>query len=106
MCVIICYYLLRKISFLKKSVEFELKSLSVRHGKCFENFVPFTSEFEKIGNKDNFVFIGKPIDGVIFDDEAIKFVEIKTGKGDLNKKQKWIKNLVEKKKVEWYELRY
>jgi predicted Holliday junction resolvase-like endonuclease len=96
------------IKLLKKldEVTFKLRSQSVKHGKSWEHFVPFTKEFEKIANKENFVFIGQPIDGISFDENEIKFIEIKTGKSRLSEKQRKLKSLIEKKKVKWIELRY
>jgi len=87
-------------------LEHDHKSMYVKHGKAWEHFVPFTSDFEKIAGKENFRFIGSPIDGISFDDDAIKFIEIKTGSSELSGKQKKIKKQVQEKKVEWHELRY
>lgn len=87
-----------------KKAGFDYKSMYVKHGKNWENFAPFMKGFP--GNKENFRFIGNPIDGVIFDDDEIKFVEIKTGKSNLNEKQKRIKSLVDNKKVRFHELRF
>jgi len=84
--------------------DFDYRSLYVKHGKHWEQFAPFLKDFP--GNKENFRFIGMPIDGIIFDDDEIKFVEIKTGNGKLSEKQQRVKNLVERKKVSWKELRY
>jgi len=47
-----------------------------------------------------------PIDGISFDDDSIKFIEIKTGTSQLNKKQRKIRDLIKNKKVEWHELRF
>ena len=87
-----------------KEYGFNYRSMYVKHGKNWENFAPFMKSFP--GNKENFRFIGNPVDGVIFDDDEIKFVEIKTGKSNLNEKQKKIKLLVDNKKVKFYELRF
>ena len=95
-------YLRYKVQFQDKA--FDYQSLYVKHGKHWENFVPFMKDFP--GSKENFRFIGNPIDGIIFDDDEIKFVEIKTGKSQLNDKQKRVRNLVENKRVGWKELRY
>ena len=84
--------------------QFNNKSILVKHGKNWEQFTPFMKDFP--GNKDNFRFLGTPIDGIIFDDDEIKFVEIKTGTSRLSDKQQRMKALVEKKKVSWKELRY
>lgn len=99
----------RELEELKKihgELKFDYRSAVVKHGKNWENFVPFMPEFERVANKDNFVFLGMPIDGISFDEDAIKFIEIKTGKSNLSIKQKAIKRLVEDKKIRWHELRY
>jgi predicted Holliday junction resolvase-like endonuclease len=107
---IITFYILIRIVINQNrkinELEFKLRSTSVKHGQNFEQFVPFTKEFEKIANKENFVFIGKPIDGIAFEDDAIKFIEIKTGKSGLNESQRKIKDNVKNKKIEWHELRF
>lgn len=82
------------------------RSMFVKHGKAWENFVPFMPGFEKVANKDNTVFLGMPIDFISFDDDAIKFIEVKTGKAKLSFNQQRIKKLIKEKKVEWHELRY
>jgi len=83
---------------------FDNKSMSIKHGYQFESFVPFMENYP--GEKENTVFIGRPIDFISFDHVSIKFIEVKTGKGVLNEKQKMIKELIEDKKVEWFELRF
>ena len=97
---------LEELKRIHKELDFKLRSTQVKHGKAWEDFVPFMPEFERIANKDNFTFIGMPIDGIAFDNDAIKFIEVKTGKSTLNAKQKQVKMLVEDKKVEWHEIRY
>jgi len=82
------------------------RSMYVKHGKAWENFVPFMPGYEKVANKDNTVFLGMPIDFISFDDDSIKFIEVKTGKAKLSYNQQRIKKLIEEKKVEWHELRY
>ncbi len=77
-------------------------SIASSYGKLIEQLVPFADKFP--GNPRNFRFIGNPVDGIIFDDDGIKFVEIKSRGGKLSKTQKRIKNLVKKKKVSWHEV--
>lgn len=50
--------------------------------------------------------MGMPIDGICFDEDSIKFIEIKTGNSKLSQKQEKIKKMVENKKVEFKEVRY
>ena len=76
----------------------------VKHGKHFESFVPFMENYP--GNKENTVFLGNPIDFISFDDDSIKFIEVKTGKSMLSEKQKKVREMVEAKKIKWYELRF
>jgi predicted Holliday junction resolvase-like endonuclease len=80
------------------------KSVEVRHGKTWEEFVPFLNDFPY--TKENFKFIGMPIDGIAFEEDKIAFVEIKTGKSRMSEKQRRVKELVQNKKVEFKELRY
>lgn len=87
-----------------KKTQFELRSSRVKFGKSFEHFVPLIKNFP--GDKEKTVFLGMPIDFICFDEEAIKFVEVKTNKSKLNNNERRIKNLILNKKVEWHELRY
>lgn len=82
------------------------KSKVVIHGKNWEVFAPFMKQFEEHAKKENFRFLGNPIDGIAFDDDEIKFIEFKTGKSQLSPKQKRIKSQVESKKVKWIELHF
>ncbi|MBS3142360.1 endonuclease [Candidatus Woesearchaeota archaeon] len=101
--------LIMYVAHLRRNIQlkqFKLQSANVRHGKSWEQFVPFMPEFEKIASKDNFMFLGNPIDGIAFDEDAIKFIEFKTGTSRLSPKQQRIKKQIEEKNVEWHELRY
>jgi predicted Holliday junction resolvase-like endonuclease len=73
------------------------KSSEVRLGKTSENISPFTVEWPFDSN--NFRFLGNPIDGISFEEDAIYFVEIKTGRARLSNSQKNIKRLVKEGKV-------
>ncbi|MFC1685589.1 Holliday junction resolvase-like protein [Nanoarchaeota archaeon] len=110
--VILLYLWLNTVNKLKSThqefgqLRHDHRSMYVKHGKAWENFVPFMPGYEKVANKDNTVFLGMPIDFMSFDDDSIKFIEVKTGKAKLSYNQQRIKKLVEEKKVEWHELRY
>ncbi|MEK6914983.1 MAG: Holliday junction resolvase-like protein [Nanoarchaeota archaeon] len=82
----------------------DLRSAYVKFGKTFEHFAPFTKDFP--GSKETFIHLGMPIDGLCFDEDTIKFIEIKTGGSKLSPKQERIKKMVEEGKVEFRELRY
>lgn len=105
--LIMLYVFYQKYYSLKLKYENLLKikrSENVKHGQTWEQFVPFAKDFPF--PKNDFKFLGKPVDGVVFGDDIISFVEIKTGNSGLNNKQKSVKKLVNDKKVEWVEIRY
>ncbi|MDO8646927.1 MAG: Holliday junction resolvase-like protein [Candidatus Diapherotrites archaeon] len=84
-------------------LQFEKSSQSVKYGKMSENWIPLSEQFPY--NPDSFRFLGNPIDGVAFEDDKIVFCEFKASKSQLSEKQKRIRQLVEEKKVEWFELK-
>ena len=86
-----------------ESLSFSKSSQSVKYGKMAEHFIPFSQKFPYAPGQ--FRFIGNPVDGVVFDDKKIVFVEFKTASSQLNDNQKKVKKLVEDKKVEWLEFR-
>lgn len=88
-----------------KKVTFSLRSAYVKFRKTFEQFAPFTKNFTE-EEKNGFIFLGCPIDGVIFGEDKIKFIEIKTGESQLSGKQKKIRKLIENNQVEFQEVRY
>jgi len=73
------------------------KSSEVRLGKVAENMAPFFSCWPYDPN--TFRFLGNPVDGIQFTNDEIIFIEIKTGKARLSDSQKWIKKLIQEKKV-------
>jgi len=104
--ILIIVYLLTRLSSLERALgdlQFSKASQSVKYGKMTEHFIPFTKEFPF--EPENFRFLGNPIDGVVFEEDKIIFAEFKASGSQLSSKQKRIKDLVEQKKVEWYEHR-
>lgn len=81
----------------------KIKSQQVMFGKSFEHFVPFIKDFP--GDREKTVFLGMPIDLIAFDEDSIKFIEVKTGQSQLSNKQKFIKKQIEDGKVEFLEVR-
>lgn len=82
-----------------------IKNSFKKFGRTFEKFAPFSKEFPT-NDLSKFVFLGQPIDGIIFEEDKIVIVEIKTGKSPLTKNQAKIKKLIEEGKVEFVEVRY
>jgi predicted Holliday junction resolvase-like endonuclease len=69
----------------------------VRLGQVSENLIPFLGGFPY--NPKNVRGIFQPIDLLVFNDEEIVFVEVKTGDAKLTEKQRNIKRLIEEGKV-------
>ena len=84
-------------------LSFKKSSQSVKYGKLTEQWIPFSEDFPYSPSK--FRFLGEPIDGIVFGEDAITFTEFKTASSRLNEKQRRIKELVEKGKVKWLEFR-
>ena len=106
---IVLYFLIKTIIKIKteiKELKSKYQSKAVLHGTQWEQFVPFTEEFENIASIENAKFLGKPIDYIVFDDDAVKFIEVKTGSSRLSQKERKIKELIDEKKVKWFELKY
>lgn len=93
-----------------KELEFQLngliskkQSLSTKYGRMTEQFMPFLETYPY--DKQNFRFIGNPIDGVQFEKDKIIFVEFKAGDHQISVSQKAVKELVDRGKVKFEEFR-
>ena len=75
-----------------------------KFGRIFEQFIPFANNFQ--WDKSKFIFLGKPIDGIVFEDNRIIFLEFKTGQSKLTPNQERVKQLVSEGKIEFKEVRY
>ncbi len=84
-----------------KEARHRKRSLSTTYGRITEQFAPFMDRYPY--EPQRFRFIGSPIDGVQFTDDAVYIVEIKSAGSTLTAKQRRIKQLVEDGHVFWYE---
>lgn len=90
----------------RDAIERSARTLS---GKTLEKLIPFLDRFPY--NPHDLRWLGDPIDFIIFDGyskkspEQIVFCEVKSGESNLTKAQREIKELIEKKKVKWFEFR-
>ena len=75
------------------------RSQSTLYGQITEQFIPFMDSFP--WDSKNFKFLGKPIDGIQFENEKIIFIEFKTANSTLNSDQRNIRELVKSGKVEF-----
>ena len=104
--LIVLFLFYKSLVSLKNEVDdlrFSKKSQSVKYGQLTEQWIPFSDKYPY--NSQNFRFIGKPIDGISFEDDKIVFVEFKTNTSRLSNSQRKVKDLVDNKKVEWLKLK-
>lgn len=94
---------LDSISEEKKKITSQKKSSEVRLGHIAETLAPFLDQFEF--DPETCVFLGKPIDYISFADDEITFIEVKSGKSQLNSRQRHIRDQVKSKLVNWKEIR-
>lgn len=79
------------------TVESQKKSSEVRLGLMAENFMPFIRDYPY--DHKNFRFLANPVDGIQVNDDAVIFIEFKTGGAKLSRGQKHIKELVSQGRV-------
>jgi predicted Holliday junction resolvase-like endonuclease len=87
-----------------KQTEGSKKSTEIRTGMLVEHWVPVKEDFPYDRKKAH--FLGNPIDYIVFEEEEIIFLEVKTGKSRLNKSQKRIKDLIDRGKIRFEEMRF
>lgn len=89
----------------KDDQEGYIRNCYKKFGRIFQYWVPFSKKFTQ-EERDNFVFVGQPIDGIIFKKDEIVFVEIKTNGAILTENQKRVRELVKQKKISFREVRF
>jgi predicted Holliday junction resolvase-like endonuclease len=107
----VCLFLLllvvvlgRKVARLSAQIDDEVsrqRSLASTYGRISEQWLPFSDRYPY--DPQNFRFLGSPVDGVQFEDDAVIIVEFKANRSRLSDKQKRIKKLVEDGHVYWEE---
>lgn len=103
-CIIIVLFLLwRRSVKLLKSTKFAKVSLSTKYGKMTEQFMPFLNNFPY--DPTLFRFIGTPIDGILFNDDEIIFLEFKSSTSSLSNTQRRIRDIVKNGKIKFEEIR-
>jgi len=79
------------------------KSSEVRLGQISENLAPFLKNFKYDPKRTH--FLGNPIDYIIFEEDKVIFLEIKSGEAKLSQSQRKIKEMIKSGSVEWDEMR-
>ena len=88
-----------------KSVSSSRRSLV---GKFIERFIPFLKKLPY--EPSDMHFLGQPVDYIVFQGlhedkiDRVIFVEVKTGQSKLTKREKSLKETIEKKRVGWKEI--
>lgn len=101
--IILLYNRTQELSEHVNTLSFSKQSQSVKYGKMSENWIPLSEKFPY--PKENFRFLGNPIDGIAFLEDKIVFCEFKANTSTLSTKQENIRELVKNKKVEWHEFK-
>jgi len=118
--ILIGYFLGNKLTTLRRDKHWEdkipehrkeaiLQSRAVLSGMFSEQLAPYLPDFKFKPTEVR--FLGKPVDFIAFKGmdeknvDEIVFVEVKSGKSQLNKVEKSIKEAIKKKKVKWEEYR-
>jgi len=79
------------------------KSSEVRTGQLTEHLVGLLDGFDY--DSKQMRFIGSPVDYVVFGEDMITFLEVKSGGSQLSAKQRHLRELVNSGKVEWKTVR-
>ena len=103
LALVFCVWLIARLLRNMVALKSKLRSQSTRHGLLAEQLIPFSKKFP--GDPKNFRFLGSPIDGVLFEDDKIIVVEFKSGRSQLSQRQKHIKDLIDKGRVYFQEIR-
>ena len=116
LAVVLGYFIVKILrdKYWEKQIESERKdaiqkSRAVLGGQFSEQLAPYLPDFPFSPTEVR--FLGKPIDFLVFKgmdekkiDEVV-FVEVKSGKANLNKAEKSLKETIQGKKVRWEEYR-
>lgn len=84
------------------------RSGAVQWGKSIEHFAPFMSKFPL--PPEDVTFLGMPIDFIGFSNTdkpeecTVHFIEVKSGRSVLSKKQWNIRKAIQEGRVKWHEL--
>lgn len=99
-------FMIAENSFLREEmakIRSQKKSSEVRLGQIAEQLTPFLNNFKY--DPKTCQFLGNPIDYVVFSENEVVFVEVKTGNSQLSKSQKNIRENINKKRVRFEEVR-
>ena len=105
--VVYVNFLQRKLAMALEALDQERtrqRSLSASYGRITEQWFPLMNKYPY--DSANFRFLGTPIDGVQFEEDAIVFVEFKANRSELSTSQRKFRSMIEKGKVRWEEYHF
>jgi predicted Holliday junction resolvase-like endonuclease len=88
----------------RRAARSDAQSRSTRYGNITEQFAPWMERWP-FEAREGFRFLGKPVDGVQFADDAVYFVEIKAAGSRLQPSQRAVRDAVLEGRVGWVEFR-
>ncbi|MFA5861628.1 MAG: Holliday junction resolvase-like protein [Candidatus Thermoplasmatota archaeon] len=97
---VLAVWALRRLAATRK----EKRSQSAKYGNLTEQFAPWMRSWP-FSSPEGFRFLGKPIDGVQFERDAVYFVEIKAAGSQLSADQRAIRDAVLSGRVGWVTFR-
>jgi predicted Holliday junction resolvase-like endonuclease len=83
------YEQIRELQATNQKISSQKKSSEVRVGQIAENMAPFLKDFKY--DPKSCHFLGQPIDYIIYGDDEVVFVEVKSGEAKLSSKQRKIR---------------
>jgi|TARA_R110000765_G_scaffold364177_3_gene454407 predicted Holliday junction resolvase-like endonuclease len=83
------YEQIRELQDTNQKISSQKKSSEVRVGQIAENMAPFLKDFKY--DPKSCHFLGQPIDYIIYGDDEVVFVEVKSGEAKLSSKQRKIR---------------
>lgn len=101
--VLLFYIRMRRLMEQLTDLQSKKQSLSTKYGNLTEQWMPFLANYEY--DPQGFRFLGKPLDGIQFNDDSIVFVEFKVNTSQLTERQRNIRDLVKEGKVYFKEFR-
>ena len=94
----------RALAAAHKALDSRKRSQSTRYGQLSESFAPWLAGWP-FADANRFRFLGDPIDGVQFEDDAAYFVEIKAAGSQLSPRQRALREAVLAGRVGWVTFR-
>lgn len=94
---------MRELTEDNKKILSQKKSSEVRVGQIAENLAPFLKDFKY--DPKTCHFLGQPIDYIVYSEDEVVFIEVKSGGAKLSTKQRRIRDNIQNGRVRFEEFR-